>query len=477
MDRKIKVLYEASILNNFDSGSANRTGIYWCAYNLLKYLSLNSNVEVSLYSNDYNKTLKFVDYAKDDIPNIQLYNGDIKDMDVVFSPCIRIENDIRKTGIPCFTLLHDCIPLIFPTYFDSANGWFTLMFNSLNAEDSYFTNSDYTKKDFLKFCPRLDQKKMTTIPLSTNLPFKPNKKLTAEVRKKYNIPPGKKYLFSLCSLEPRKNLIRAVRAYIEFIKKNKINDLVFVLGGGAWKGFIEHFEKEVPDYAKYKNKIIRAGYVDDEDLEVLYSNAEWFVYTSQYEGFGMPPLEAMACGTAVITSNNSSLPEVVGDAGIMIDWDSDEQHVAAYEKYYFDKKFRDKMAKKGLERSQKFSWKKAADIMIKSFKKCPTNPHRTSLMMREFYQRLACGQRYKIVIKLFNFIPLIKIRKDNVSYKLKLFGLLPLYAYKQVGGRYQYKFVGLPVFKVRKMANAITSKYYLFGMPIFKVSKKRIEEK
>ena len=87
-------------------------------------------------------------------------------------------------------------------------------------------------------------------------------------------------------------------------------------------------------------------YTDDEDMEVLYSNAEWFVYTSQYEGFGMPPLETMACGTAVITSNNSSLPEVVGDAGIMIDWDSDEQHIKAYEKYYFDLDFRNTMAQK-----------------------------------------------------------------------------------------------------------------------------------
>lgn len=63
--------------------------------------------------------------------------------------------------------------------------------------------------------------------------------------------------------------------------------------------------------------------------------AEWFVYTSQYEGFGLPPLEAIACGCPVIVSNNSSLPEVVGDSCIMIDYDSDEQHIEAYEKYYF----------------------------------------------------------------------------------------------------------------------------------------------
>ncbi|MFQ6726808.1 MAG: glycosyltransferase, partial [Alphaproteobacteria bacterium] len=89
----------------------------------------------------------------------------------------------------------------------------------------------------------------------------------------------------------------------------------------------------------------------------------------QYEGFGMPPLEAMKCGCPVITSNNSSLPEVVGDAGIMIDWDSDEQHITAYEKYYFDKKYRDSMAKKGLERSKQFSWDKTVDIIINDINK------------------------------------------------------------------------------------------------------------
>ena len=114
----------------------------------------------------------------------------------------------------------------------------------------------------------------------------------------------------------------------------------------------------------YDQYIIYAGYVNDEDLPTLYSNAEWFVFTSQYEGFGLPPLEAMQCGCPVITSNNSSLPEVVGDAGLMIDWDSDEQHVEAYEKYYFDKALREEKRRKGLERAETFSWKKTSDEIV-----------------------------------------------------------------------------------------------------------------
>ena len=184
------------------------------------------------------------------------------------------------------------------------------------------------------------------------------------VRQKYGIPLNGKYVFSLCNIEERKNLIREIKTFADFINKNHIDDMYFVLGGAKVQSFIEIFEKSIDSLDFVKNRIIRAGYIDDEDLAPLYSGAEWFVYTSQYEGFGLPPLEAMACGCPVITSNSSSLPEVVGDAGIMIDWDSDEQHIQAYEKYYFDKKLRAKMSKKGLERSKPKKKKKTVDVIV-----------------------------------------------------------------------------------------------------------------
>jgi len=83
-----------------------------------------------------------------------------------------------------------------------------------------------------------------------------------------------------------------------------------------------------------------------------------------YEGFGLPPLEAMSSGCPVITSNNSSLPEVVGDAGIKVQYDNDEEHIAAYERYYYDSDFRQNNARKGLERARLFSWQKCADTIV-----------------------------------------------------------------------------------------------------------------
>lgn len=474
MDKKIKILYESSILNNFDSNSGGRTGIYWTAFNLLKHLAKRPDVELYLYSNDYEKTKKFIKHVSPDIQKLSLYYDDVKSMDVVFSPCLKIHDKIRNTRINCFTLLHDCIPLIFPLYFDkNGTSWFMQMFNAINEKDYYFSNSEYTKSDFLKFSTKIDKLKITTIPLSTNQPYQPNKneEKLKEVKEKYNIPHNKKYLFSLCSLEPRKNLIRSVKTFIEFINKNKIDDLVFVLGGSAWSGFISKFEKEVPDYQKYQDKIIKAGYVDDADMETLYSNAEWFVYTSQYEGFGMPPLEAMKCGCPVITSNNSSLPEVVGDAGIMIDWDSDEQHIQSYEKYYFDKEFKNTMTQKGKERSLLFSWEKAAEIMVNQFKSCPQNQKRLSLILKD---ELFNPNRCKISIKLFKAIPFLKIQKKPNQMKVFLFNVLPILKFKQ-GNRFKtWRLLGLPVFKIKSVKKGRAQKYYILGLEMLKISKKTL---
>lgn len=294
--------------------------------------------------------------------------------DIFFSPCHKIPDMFANNDrIKKYTLIHDVIPFLLPEYFEVAlkksHGHYWLeelvQYMKQHKQDKYFSNSLCTKNDFLKLIPELKPEQITVTLLACAESFHPcSKQETISSLKKYNLPTDKKYVFSLCSLEPRKNLIRAVKTFIQFIKKNKINDMVFILGGGHWEEFIGKLNAEIADLGKYKDKIIQAGYIDDEDLAPLYSGAEWFVYTSQYEGFGLPVLEAMACGCPVITSNKSSLPEVVGDTAIKIAYDSDAQHVEAYEKYYFNKKYRDKMAGKGLERAKKFSWDKTVNLMV-----------------------------------------------------------------------------------------------------------------
>ncbi|MDY4860105.1 MAG: glycosyltransferase family 1 protein [Campylobacter sp.] len=271
-----------------------------------------------------------------------------------------------------FLVIHDVIPLIFLEYKNNpGNYWFLELTRKLDESYTCFANSAYTKTDFLKYLPHLKPENIIVTPLACDERFKPaNADEIAKARKKYNIPENKKYIFSLCTLEPRKNLLRTVKCFANFISKNNIDDLVFVLGGAHWYIFISILENEIGSLDEnIKSRILKIGYVDDSDQAALYSGALFFVYTSQYEGFGLPPLEAMSCGTPVITSNNSSLPEVVGQAAIMIDYDDDEAHIKAYESYYYDENLRKENSKKGLERAKLFSWEKCADIMITEMKR------------------------------------------------------------------------------------------------------------
>lgn len=415
--KKQTLIFDASVIaENISGKSSGRSGIYFTAYNILRklvdskcfdvtvhsevgnidfvnFIEHEFNNDVKIYfSNKYGKfLLKMVEVDKRLRANRHniiklLLNVFVRKplrfigkrrklpvFDIAFSP-VRVFGDAVSAS-KSYIFIHDTIPLLLPEYFPAMaqkKHWFykLVQYIKSNPNCKYFANSLATKNDFVRLL-NMDADSITVAPLAAgdNFYHVTDVQKIADVRAKYNIPTDKKYVFSLCTLEPRKNLIRAVRTFIEFIKKNKIDDMVFVLGGAHWNEFIGKLESEIDDLGKYKDRIIRAGYVDDDDLAALYSGAEWFVYTSQYEGFGLPPLEAMKCGCPVITSNNSSLPEVVGDAGIMIDWDSDAQHIAAYEKYYNNPKLRDDMRNAGLARAKQFSWDKTVNIILSEMSK------------------------------------------------------------------------------------------------------------
>ncbi|MCR5225379.1 MAG: glycosyltransferase family 4 protein [Alphaproteobacteria bacterium] len=418
---KLKLVYDVSIIKNGGSFSARRSGLFFVTLNVLKELIKREDVALTLTCNgsdfacieqvlalenleaklEFEINRKFLlpygrlkllkkmasankNYVKKIFllllqlivfPVCKLASSfekkkTFENFDADFSPVFIIPQEVQTKK---YTLLYDLIPQLLPEFRSSSwkkGFWLYDLCQTLNHNDNYFTISEHTRKDFLKYYPEIDPKKITTTLLACDDHFKPNDFHSIEaVKKKYEIPLDKKYVFSLCTLEPRKNLERAVRTFVQFLEKNDINDMVFVLGGGHWKSFIEKLKRSINNLGEYKDKIIKAGYIADEDLPALYSGAEWFCYTSAYEGFGLPPLEAMSCGCPVITSNNSSLPEVVGNAGIMIDWDSDEQHIEAYEKYYFNPQPRKTNREKGLARAKEFSWEKCVDEMITTMKR------------------------------------------------------------------------------------------------------------
>ncbi|MCP4268618.1 MAG: glycosyltransferase family 4 protein, partial [Candidatus Brocadiaceae bacterium] len=159
------------------------------------------------------------------------------------------------------------------------------------------------------------------------------------------------------TLEPRKNIVTLIKAFKK-LRERGLRDYKLVVAGG--KGWLYKQILEEIGNSDISQSILYLGVVSDKDLPELYNCADLFVYPSLYEGFGLPTLEAMACGIPVITSNTSSLPEVVGDAGIMVDPTDVNSLSDAMCKVLKDKELRLRMRNMGLERSKLFSWNNTA---------------------------------------------------------------------------------------------------------------------
>ena len=163
------------------------------------------------------------------------------------------------------------------------------------------------------------------------------------------------YLLYVGTLQPRKNLVRAIEAF-GLLKRD--STLKFVIAGKKGWLYDEIFEKVKE--LNLENEVIFTGYVPDEDLPELYKNAKAFIFVSLYEGFGLPVLEAMSYGIPVLTSNTSSLPEVAGDAALLVDPENTEEIAKGMERLLTDEKLRQQLISKGKEQIKKFSWEKAA---------------------------------------------------------------------------------------------------------------------
>jgi glycosyltransferase involved in cell wall biosynthesis len=167
-------------------------------------------------------------------------------------------------------------------------------------------------------------------------------------------------------IEPRKNLVGLMDAFATLKSRQTLPHKLVVVGrkGWLWEGILEHAER-----SPVTRDILFAGFVPEEELATLYSIAQIFAFPSHYEGFGLPVLEAMACGTPVVASRASSLPEVVGDAGLLVDPDDPEQLAAALELLALNPNVRDDMRRRGLERAARFSWHAAATGMLDVYRR------------------------------------------------------------------------------------------------------------
>jgi glycosyltransferase involved in cell wall biosynthesis len=229
--------------------------------------------------------------------------------------------------------------------------------------DHVITCSEYTRADIIDTY-KLAPEKVTAIHLAAASRFAPAAgDDIARIRDRYGLP--SEFILAVGSIQPRKNLQRLIDAYRLLNQRIKAPPLVLV-GKKAWlyKDSIAAVER-----SGCGEKIRLTGFVPDEDLPAIYSAATVFVYPSFFEGFGLPPLEAMQCGTPVITGNRTSLPEIVGSAGVLVDPYDSQALADAIERLLSDRELRTKLTQRGLERSKMFSWEQTARDTLKVFER------------------------------------------------------------------------------------------------------------
>ncbi len=393
----MKLLFDCTELSYFNENSGHRAGVFYVALNIYRELkkqgiditficdfkryyfmkNIKEFQDIPLLEENsfYNKLISRILYLTDKFPIRLKYAfiilarfydkyfyrvnkknlKQLEEFDVYFSPFTPPSKEVEISDLKRFRMIHDIIPILENGMPKTPKDWHYKIYRTLNDKDFYLTNSECTKKDVLKHFPFIKECHIKTTLLGANNEFYPIKTENND-----------KFIFSLCTLGKRKNLIFGIKNFFAFIEKHNINDLKLVLGGGVWKKFEKELDAILNKYDQ--SKIILTGYIKEEELRNYFSNALCFIYPSLYEGFGLPVLEAMQCGCPVITSNVSSLPEVIGNAGIQINPESDEEMIEAYEKMYFDNDFREACSKKGLERAKDFSWKNCASELLEFIK-------------------------------------------------------------------------------------------------------------
>lgn len=269
-----------------------------------------------------------------------------------------------KVGVYIYDMVYKACP---ETMEDTTRAYMEKhMKKSCKRADFIITISEFSKREIVKYMD-VDPKKVKVVPCGVDLSvYRPDitEEKIVSVKKKFEIDGS--YFLYLGTLEPRKNVPLIIEAYHELKERLNMNIPKLVIAGKKGWGYQEIFEK----VQKYDllNDVIFTGYVSEEAKPVLLKGAICFLFPSLYEGFGMPPLEAMACGTPVIVSDQASLPEVVGDAGIFVNLTDSIKMSQYMEQLASDCIYREQLAKAGIEQVGKFTWDVATRKLMDVYK-------------------------------------------------------------------------------------------------------------
>jgi glycosyltransferase involved in cell wall biosynthesis len=280
----------------------------------------------------------------------------------------------RPMSLPCASVVtfHDMTFFLFPHLHTLSKRLYFPPAIRLSARkaDALIADSESTRQDAIRLLG-ISPERIYTVPLGVSPAFHPvldTQQLEA-VRQRYSLP--EHFILYVGLVEPRKNLPMLLRAYQRLLDQVRIQGSgsaapLVIVGRFGW-GIEQVFE--LVDALAIKEKVHFSGYIPAEDLPIVYNLADVFVYPSLYEGFGLPPLEAMACGTPVITTAVSSMPEHVGEAGLLIPPQDEAALFQALVTILQDPDLRRELSKKGPERAAQFSWNRTAQETLNVYRR------------------------------------------------------------------------------------------------------------
>jgi glycosyltransferase involved in cell wall biosynthesis len=268
--------------------------------------------------------------------------------------------------IPGVLIINDMQPWIYPEYF----AWYKRLYlyhsvkRSAHAAHTLITISEYSRRDIVRLLG-VPESKVEVVPLSgPEYSRVDDPDVIAQARAGYGLP--ERYFMCLASSYPHKNLAALVEAYAVFRSRHPDTDIQLAL-----LGMYRQAHEDIQETARrlgVAEYVHQPGRIAHEDLAALYSGAEGFVFPSRFEGFGMPVLEAMACGTPVASSNATALPEVYGDAAVEFAPDDIPAMAEAMEQLVQDQQLREELVRRGYERVQMYSWDRTAAKVLQLLK-------------------------------------------------------------------------------------------------------------
>lgn len=266
----------------------------------------------------------------------------------------------RFSSCPTVISIMDLSYIYYPEMFNKHDLYQLVHWTKYSVKNAkkILTISESTKKDIIKHYGKDAEDIIVTYPGYDRDKFKiSNDKLQInKVKSKYNI--NDNYILYVGTLQPRKNIVRLIEAFAAIVKDEKIMsknaELQLVIGGK--KGWLYDQIFESSKKLGVNERIVFTDFIDDDDLPALYNGALMYVLPSLYEGFGIPVVEAMACGCPVVVSHVSSLPEIVGDAGLLVDPTDTEDIAYAIKRLLLEDKLKKDLVEKGFKQIQKFSW-------------------------------------------------------------------------------------------------------------------------